>query len=262
MFKAIKYIIPLIISLIANGQISNTQYAEASIKVDSIYLDEDGQHISKDIFNRKLNSNFYYGNVYEADNLVIGKLQWSHYFGTLSEELRHQFFKFLTDKYSIDTTKVMAIHYLDTLQPASSYPSKDQIITLENGKHIHKISFKTYKKSYKECEKRFKKNKHANVYHFYSINNGHPDVIDKTTFLQDFQHKIKLLFNKNDKQATVILLHPNGHYLIHYRTDGIYSSNVLTQLEKNERWQSYLTDFQNKTSVLNSYKKPLVTADN
>lgn len=262
MQKLISFYIVFFVSIVGFSQKENSQTLDGTVSKDTTYIDEDGISISKETFNTKLNSNYFYAKIYHIDDYSVGKLQWSHYFGTLDEALRHQFFSLLSEKYLVDTTKVMAIHYKDTLKNPDSFSKKDKIIELDKRKHIHLISYKTFIKEYKDCHKRFKKNEHANVYHFYSHNNGHPEVVDKMSWHQDYQHKIKFLFSKNDEQPAVILLHPNGNYLIHYRYDGLYSNNILTQLKKNERWDIFLTDFHNKTSALNSYKKHLVTVDN
>lgn len=243
-----------IFNLMVYAQPEKTEVAIAQTAKDTVYVDENGVVIDGLIYHKKLNSIYYFANVYDYGEHYYSQLQWTHYFGQLNDHQRQQFFKLVSAAHQIDTTKIISIHYLDTLKNESSYPKKDKIVTLPNNGHMHLYSYKSFLKQHKNCFKRYDKNKQANVYHFYSYNDGHPNVVKNMIWYEDFQKRIRLFFNKNSKAPFFILIHPDGRYFMHYRYNGIYSSDIPSNLEKNVRWDSYFVDFNNKTKVLNLYE--------
>ena len=238
----------------ANSQVLDRETEKVAITKDTIFIDEDQINIDNIIFYKKLNSTQYFANVYESDQNVFAQLQWTHYFGALSQSQKPQLFQLLHKSYHVDTTKVMVLHYLDTLKSASTYPKRDKIVEIDEKRHKHVITYKTFLKQHKNCIRKFRKNKEAEVYHLYSVNGGHPDQVKNMLWYRDFQNKIKLLFKKNFQTPYTIIIHPNGDYLIHYSFDGAYSIETLLNLENNRNWNFYKNDFINRNQVLNTNK--------
>jgi hypothetical protein len=250
--------IRVLIIILGIFQISSGQenlFNEVSIaKKDTVYVDEDNNIIDPLFFNNKLNSIYYYANVYESDEKFYLKLQWTHYYGQLNHQQRRQLFKNLNSEHQVDTTKIIVIHYLDTLKNPKSYPKKNKIVKLDERSHIHLINYKTFLKQNKSCLKSFKKNKLANVYHFYDFNDNHPNIIDNLIWYSDYQKRIKLFFGKNVLSPRTIIINTDGKYFIHYYYTGIYNLEVPLILSQNQKWEEFSRDFYYRTKILNKYK--------
>lgn len=93
------------------------------------------------------------------------------------------------------------------------------------------------------------------VYHFYSINNGHPLNFKKITWDKDPLNIINNLFSFDSLKNSrwVLLLHPNGDYYINNRSST--DQKTYRDLLKNKNWEKHTNDFLKKYYALNPLKK-------
>ncbi|WP_299334496.1 hypothetical protein [uncultured Psychroserpens sp.] len=233
---------------------SHSQTIESSFKYtvekDSIFLDEYDNAIDKRLFDFKLKSTLFYSLTMSNDTLVLNKLRFSHLFGELETPKKQQLFKFLSQRNNVDTTKVMIIHYQDTLKKINEFPEKSALIySKDSSSHRHVISHKAFLKQHKKCQNKLNTKK-TRVYHFYGHNNGHPESIKKLTWTKDHLHLINTLFRDAYKRYSAIIIHPDGSFYCWNYRDG--NLDVYEDIRKGKRWDKHKKEFIKKLEALNS----------
>ncbi len=213
---------------------------------DTIYLDENNTIINKFRFTQKLNSTIYYGLTFDSDTIVYQKIRFSYFFGKIDPLKKQQLFKYLSARNGVDTTKMIAIHYEDTLKPASDFPKHDSVAyTKERKQHKHIRSYKSYIKGHKQCHKNFKKRKNASVYHYYNTNLGHKETYKKLSWHQDHQRVLRRIFKDKYKPFNSYIIKPNGDYVVfiyYIRNGGFEYSDIF----KKDRWKQAQKLFKRK----------------
>lgn len=251
-------------------------FSNAQLKNRVVYLDVTKEVISKQEFNKKIESDLYSGIKYVTDTLIIKKLKINYAFGKLKTSTKSQLFKLLSSRHQIDTTKTLVFHYMDTLKNKNEYPKSDYLVLLDSNnnvikkikgnrtsyivtpstrnvvKHKHLISYKTFLVSHKKCIKSYKKfiKKNVKILHFYSVNNGHPNQYKNHRWYKDYGNILKKLFYIEKRKFSLVVLKPNGEFFLYY-THG-YMKNKLLFTE--EGWRKYKQEFLTNQKQLNSIK--------
>lgn len=226
------------------------------VSKDTIYIDEDNKIINSEIFKDKILSEYYYANLYETDENFYGKLQWTHFIGKLNQLQKAQLFQELKIKHQVDTSKVMVIHYLDTLKSKTELKRSTYY---EENRNQH-INHETYPEQHQQCLKKFKKRQNTNVYHFYNYQNNHQTTIKNLIWHQDSNKRFKSFFKKNNEISHTIIILPDGYYLIHYRFFWKYNIEIHEIFIKYSEFRTKLIkSFNKEISLLNFYK---LEADN
>ena len=244
---------------------------------DTIYVDENDKPISKEIFNNKLNSPIYSGLRFDADTLILQKIEFKYNFGNITPSVKNQLFKLLNKRHQIDTTKTLVIHYQDTLRAKSEFSKISKIVYYDSlGKEVkttiksHQVSEgarfefvtkgkatkRVYHESYRDfiyvkklCYKSYKKyDKTASVLHFYNINNGHPNVLKKLRWYQDYGGLLKKLFFQDKKKFYTVIIKPSGEFFIEYHENYFTMCDLLNP----EKWNTIKVDFEQKYKALNN----------
>lgn len=249
LFKQMKsillFILALILSISIKAQVN-------TVKKDTIYSDENNQIIDKRVFNFKSNSSLYYGIRFEYDTIVLKRLRFSYLFGKLEESNKNQLFKLLAKRNAVDTTKLIVIHYSDTLKSLKEFPEKPKIVlNSDSTSHRHVASYKQFIRTHKTCVNGFKHNKKANIYHFYGFNNGHPEKYKKYTWQKDHFKLIAKMFTDNYKRFHTVIMHPNGNFFgFNYRKKN--NNIIYNDIVKDKNWDKHLAHFKQKLESLNS----------
>lgn len=239
-------------------------------QLDTIYADENDHYISKDEFHRKVNSSIYYGVRFNTDTLVLQKIRFRYYLGSLPTTVKTQLFKLINKRHQIDTTKTLIIHYIDTLKSVDEFPKRSGVVyrdSLNNiveipntatfidfssiggiKKHEHIWNYKKFINQHKKCVKEHQKfNDEANVLHFYNYNNGHPDIVKNLKWYRDYGSVIKKIFTDSYKNFQQIIIYPNGDFYIQ-----AMNTNILyDDLVKKTNWDKHKDDFLKKMELLN-----------
>lgn len=205
---------------------------------DTIYADENDFPISKEIFNKKLSAPIYYGLRFDTDTLVLQKIKLKFYIGELESNTKHQLFKLLNKRHQIDTTKVLIIHYSDTLKLPNEFPKRNYVVFKDSLDNIVKViqgpttfvdlnkirsvkkqehfwSYKTFIREQKKCMKSHVKYKdEAQVLHFYNQNNGHPEKLNELRWYKDYGLVIKKILMSIENEFDVIIIHPDGDFYV------------------------------------------------
>jgi len=220
----------------------------AQKKVDTVYLGESDDFITKIEYNNKVNSPLYYSLTYDLDTVVYKKTRLSYFFGKIELKKKQQLFKLLNKRNNIDTTQVLVFHYIDTLKNRNQFPKIDLIKNLDDGKHKHIISYKTFMRQHKECLRKYKKYKNTKVLHYYNINNNHPKKIGDIVWYKDPSGVIKNIFRDSYKRFKFFILKPNGEYYIHNIVDG---KLIDTKKMIKSKWDYHANDFKKRYNSLN-----------
>ena len=244
---------------------------------DTIYVDENDKPISKEIFNNKLNSPIYSGLRFDADTLILQKIEFKYNFGNITPSVKNQLFKLLNKRHQIDTTKTLVIHYQDTLRAKSDFPKENKTVyydSLNNeiekitkktqvpggvkidfsnfykvSKHVHIQNYSGFLRGQKTCVRSYKKyDKTASVLHFYNINNGHPNVLKKLRWYQDYGGLLKKLFFQDKKKFYTVIIKPSGEFFIEYHENYFTMCDLLNP----EKWNTIKVDFEQKYKALNN----------
>ncbi|NER18498.1 hypothetical protein [Spongiivirga citrea] len=215
-----------------------------------IYFDESGKKVSSLIFDQKLYSSIYYGVNYHTKDYDVSTLYLNYYIGKIDSIKKHQLFSLLSQRNQIDTTKTILIHYKDSLKSIASFPEKDTVIQLKNGRHKHLHSHITFLKQHENCVRRFKRKKDINVYHFYTSNDGHPEIYDNLKWHKDHLQMLKKLFSNRENLGYYwhLVIHPNGDYFVYNRN---LNTAIYRDLMKQRRWKKHLSSFIKKYNALN-----------
>lgn len=219
-------------------------------QVDTVYVDEGDKYISKDVFQKKGESYIYRGVRYATDTLVLNKLYKNCFFGKLTPTVNNQLFKQLSNRYKIDTTKILIIHYNDSLKSSSHYIKKGHINNIVSFCHEHLNTYKGFLFAHKKCRlinKKYKKT--AKVLHFYKINYGHPEAYKDFKWYKDYGSLIKKIFLDDYKYFVEIIIHPDGEFYSGYSSKFPYANLIIKK-----EWEKYKSEFEKKLEILNQYK--------
>ncbi|MDO1501010.1 hypothetical protein Q2T40_12790 [Winogradskyella maritima] len=219
------------------------------------YYDEDNNQIDKSTFKKKTETKLFYELRIAEGRNVYYKTQWSFYFDSFSNIEKQQLFKFLSSRASIDTSKIVVVHYRDSLKAIFLFDKRPGIENLPGGRHRHKMTHRMFVKEMKNCLKKFKRNKASNVYHYYSYNDGHPSKIDNMEWFKDSGGLFQNLFRRNIKSPRTIVIHPNGNYFLYYYYDTDFASKLYDDLIRDKGWDNAIRRFKDLSTHLNSYKK-------
>jgi len=245
------FVFLLCFSLLGYSQIKKPKYYLQYAK-DTLYSDVEYFNISKKQHNIKLKSNLFSSLRYENDTLVLHRLRHSYLFGKLDSIKRNQLFLLFSNRNKIDTTKIMVIHYQDTLKKISEFPEKSGVVyTKDSTSHRHAISHSDYVKNQRACTKNLRKKNTSEVYHFFKHNNGHPLTYKKERWYKDYFGIINELFRDYKSRFHTIVIHPNGDFFCMNYTDG---NKLLSDIAKGKRWEKHKNDFFEKLDYLNSIK--------
>lgn len=220
-------------------------------QVDTTYVDESNNYISKQDFYNKIKTPIYSGIRFSTDTLVMEKLRFRYFFGNLDEVIKSQLFKLLSKRHGIDTTKSLIIHYSDTLKSSEEFPKQDTIIYLDTLKqrHRHLSSYKKFIYWHKKCIRNHKKyDKYAQVFHFYGTNNGQPLDYKKIHWYKDYGLVIRKVFSDSYRNFSNIILHPDGSFFLGYNNEISYKDLV-----KKQKWDVQSNDFKKRIKALNYY---------
>lgn len=218
------------------------------------FYDIDNTPISKKEFRRKALSEVYFYLEFEIDNHILYKLQWRYFYAKLNKTDKRQLFQLLSSKNDVDTTKTIVIHYTDTLKNKSEYPKESlTIFNKDSSKHKHLVSYEAFLDGYKKCYDKFDSRKaYANIYHFYNVNNGHPNQLGKYVWKKDNHNVLKALFIKNLKNPGIIIINTKGEYFVHYRYDFTPEPRLHDKLMRDEKnWKRPFKRFLKTVNKLN-----------
>lgn len=230
---------------------ANSAESQQTKHKKEIYFDEVDATINKRQHDIKLKSDLFSSVKFETDTLILHKLRFSHLFGTLDTIKKQQLFKLLSARNSIDTTKIIVIHYQDTLRRIDEFAEEDGIIQNKNGRgHRHVISHNTFINQHKKCLRNLYKKGVNNVYHFYKHNNGHPEVYESYTWERDHLTLIDRLFRDSFRRFGTIVIYPNGNFFCrNYSDDNLH---ILKDVTKGKKWDKHLKRFKKKLELLSS----------
>lgn len=238
---------------------------------DTLYLDENNNYISKTVFYKKEKSSVYKGIRFSTDTLVVEKLRFKYFFGSLKPKIKTQLNQLLKKRHQIDTTKTLIIHYIDTLKSKSDFPKRSRTIFYDSlGKevkirksniaiavsqqkkivrHKHIVGYKDFISAHKKCERKHKKYKnYALVLHFYRYNSGHPKTYKELRWYKDYGGIIRKIFSDNYKNFDNIIFHPNGKFYLGYNSKFSYDDLI-----KKRKWNDYEKKFNQRVKALNNY---------
>ncbi|ULC60526.1 hypothetical protein MBM09_05925 [Flaviramulus sp. BrNp1-15] len=252
---------------------------------DTIYVDENDDYISKQVFYKKMNSPIYHGLRFDTDTLVLQTIRFKYYFGNLSSPIKSQLFKLLNKRHQIDTSKTLIIHYLDTLRAKSEYSKKNTVVFYDSlnrvikplikssqisdgvkfdftnynkvAKHKHIQNYRRFLKLNKKCTKRYYKynNKHnekVSVFHFYNVNNGHPNEFKELRWFKDYASLLKKLFFDENANTNFAIIKPSGEFLVYYPDKHFNNYHVtFLNLLNNETWNEIKISFEKEFETIN-----------
>ncbi len=222
------------------------------IEKDTIYSDENDQIIDKRVFNFKHKSSLFYGIRFENDTVVLNKLRFTYLFGEIKKTKKNQIFKLFSQRSAVDTTKLIVIHYTDTFKSIAEFPKNNMIIyNKDSTSHKHISNHKQFIKNHKYCIKNFKKNKKANVYHFYGLNNGHPENYKEYTWQKDHYKLIANIFSDSYKRFHTIIIRPDGNFFCFNNRKG-NNIDIYDDIVKNKKWEKHKAKFKVRLKSLNS----------
>ncbi len=234
------------IFLIISSLVSLSTYCQEK---QTIYLDDGLKVVSKKKFDTKNKSSLYYAMEYELDTALYQKLYLKYFIGKLPDSIRAQLYPFLAQRYKIDTTKTIVIHYKDTLKVKESYPKKGGIVFLENNNHKHVISYSTFLRNQFKCERKYNRKDDREVYHFFDHNEGHPTTYKGLIWHKDQLRLLRRIFYYNSNPVYwAVTLHPNGDYFVNNM--GI-DKKVFKDLENHRNWDIHRAEFERRYFSLN-----------
>jgi hypothetical protein len=217
---------------------------------DTLYVDEGYVSIDEFAFKKKIHSKLYYERLYDLDTILLKKLFLKYFLGELKPATKDQLFGLLAQRNDVDTTKIIFIHYQDTLKARDSYPREDRVVPLANGGHQHIPSYHSFMRAHRICEKKYRDDPKINMYHFFHFNQGHPLSVKKYTWHKDPLDVIrKLFYNKEDHtRMWSLFLYPDGGYTILY---GGMSEEMYADLKEHKNWDQHLKTFREQYQTVN-----------
>lgn len=225
---------------------------ELSIKSrDTVFLDETDKVTTKSTYIAKLETPLFVSVWFENDTLILYKLRFSHLFGKLKDENKNQLFKLLSSRNKVDTTKIMIIHYQDSLKKESLFPKHSGVTyNKDSSKHRHVISYDKFISQHKECIRKLRKRNKNNVYHFYKHNLGHPEKYGKISWYKDHYELIDRLFRDSHRRFKTIVIRQDGNYFCrNYIGQNI---DIFDDIIKDKNWEKHNEQFMTTLKKVNT----------
>ncbi|GAA0748524.1 hypothetical protein [Gaetbulibacter jejuensis] len=224
---------------------------------ESKFYDENSKEIESLEFYKKCNRLAYKCLRQSTDTLDIYKVTLKYDFGKIEPEEYEQVYKLLIK----DTTKsnqIIIVKYIDKLYSFETQKKlHDSHVRLPDSvqdllKNRYRTSQfkltetshnKTIKKSIKKskkCKKKFEKKHPVNINYMYNLDQN---LAEKYKDIDLIQNKgiLKLKFLTNVSQFNLLILKPNGEYLL---SGGHLSDKSIKELITNDDWSIYKNDLQ------------------
>lgn len=231
------------------AQVGQHQKSYTSASKDTLRVDRNNQSIAKKIYDYKLDSSLFSALRFENDSLILYKLRLSYMFGELMPEKKTQLYQLLYSKNQVDTSKIMVIHYQDTLRAISYFPEKSKIVYAEDSlSHRHVANHKTFIKQHERCVKKNGKGRRNNVYHFFGYNEGHPTEFDKIKWQKDYLSLVERIYRDSYGRFNTIILHPDGTFVGYNYNDD--TGKIYQDLIKGKRWTKHKANFEKRVKAL------------
>lgn len=216
-----------------------------SQQTKTIYIDESYEEISKEKFDRLLESNLYDIAETIRDEKIYKKLRYKEYFGRLSKKNKDQLNKLFNSRYNIDSTKKWLFHYIDSLPNKEKMPKISGVIIYDsvetkksfflskkvfkknyrkyiNSKHRHVMSYDEFQDNIRKEKNKISKK--IDFTHIYKQNNGIPEkFLKEMNYHKDNIPVFRNIFSDGMKNYNTILIFPNGDF---YLVNNYNMSNV------------------------------------
>lgn len=226
-------------------------------QIDTVYVNEHNKIITKSLFYKKVESDIFNGLQFKTDSVLLKKIRFNYFFGSLEKSTKTQIFKFLNKKHQIDTSKTMIIHYRDTLKSIGEFPK----VSHHNYRPFSSViscspyfdetksrSHKDFIISHQKCIKTHQKiDDNISVLHFYYHNNGHRNKFKNLTWYHDSNQLIKNIFTDEYKNYEWIIIHPDGEFYMKSGDDNISYEKIV----RKQNWYKLKEDFLDECKLLN-----------
>jgi hypothetical protein len=186
-------------------------------------IDWNLKEINESTFKSKLKTGKYTSIKIQSDSIgTFFKLRPKEIFGQLDSTINDQLHKILSSNYKVDRSKILFIHYIDTLPMVSNLPKNDTILIGEkvdaNGNvypsQTHLSSFETEKKFLKKEIKFFQRFDDVTFVHLVNVENDYPKKIDSHEMMSDPNLVFRKVLSDGFQPYVNILLYPDGYYLM------------------------------------------------
>ncbi|TXD84829.1 hypothetical protein ESY86_03805 [Subsaximicrobium wynnwilliamsii] len=233
------------------AQVEEHQVSYTTASKDTLRVDRSNQPIAKKAYDYKLDSSLFSVLRFENDSLVLYKLRLSYMFGNLVPETKTQLYQLLHSKNQVDTSRVMVIHYQDTLRAISYFPEKSKTVYAKDSmSHRHIANHQAFINQHKNCLKKNKRGRRNNVYHFFGYNEGHPAAFDKILWKKDHLGLVDQIYRDSYDRFNTIILHPDGTFVGYNYNDD--TGKIYQDLIKGKRWELYKADFEKRVKALDA----------
>ncbi|NNC70757.1 MAG: hypothetical protein HKN90_08065 [Flavobacteriaceae bacterium] len=252
--------------------------------LDTIYVDENFEVITREKFKRKTKSGFFLLATINTDTAVYKKIRFREYYGQLNVKKKHQLNQLFFAKYKIDTTKTWLIHYIDTLPDINKLYKKSGVVLLDslgndygnvmsikrfNQNHIkrlrkqnridfyrtHKLvrSFKDYKKIAKRENRKLCKNKKLEFLHIYGFNKKYPLQDDEFNWRKDENLILQHVFTDGNRMYMNIIVFDDGSFYAHSGRAPLEKQKALFKLINYKKWKKIWLKEYNKITKTSEY---------
>jgi hypothetical protein len=209
-----------------------------------LYVDENFNKIDFNRFQKKLDSKLFDIAIVENDTATFKKLRYAEFYGQLNSKTKKQLSLLLNKRLYIDTTKVIQVHFIDSLPNVEKLPKQSGIEFLDTQnnptgifltskefrtkqntypytKHKHILSKRDYINSIEKEYKSVRKN--VELVHLFNENKGIPlDKLSTYNYHEDPNSLISKLFSDKMKMFKSILIHPNGEFYVSRYSHGSF----------------------------------------
>jgi len=212
------------------------------------YLNQFKQPITKQIFDQKCKTYVYKCQKYEIDTLRLFKINNRYKFGKLDKEEFQQIRKLLIvdSKTKIEENKSIIVIYYDTLIDYTralknrkahfrDYHKNDNVKDKGLSEKKFYENRNKYVKNKFKCIKKFQKKYNTKISYVFKYGEKEKSSYGNLNMVKD-RGVIKHLFFKNMNESYMLILKPNGNYLI---VGGHLSDRNLGKLLKKEDWKSF-----------------------
>lgn len=228
------------------AQVQINRGFEFKYKPPEKYFDLSQSEVGKITFFEKSKKDYIHFVSYEYQDTLYFQLQLSYYFAKLTDHKKKLLFNYLARDHKVDTSKIMIIHYADSLKSIKNFPKADTVLNGPGATHKHLYSHQAFVDQNRNCIKKYNKNKHSNVYHFVKTNKDHPLEIADAKWYIDKRESLYSIFNKTIKTFLIAIIHPDGRYFVYNYYEDPEVVVMQNRLVKNKKWDTYYKKFQKR----------------
>ncbi|MEM8763293.1 MAG: hypothetical protein AAGD88_05755 [Bacteroidota bacterium] len=219
-------------------------HAQAEVQ---FFLDENDVVISKAAFENKKNSSIYFSERLSSKKGPVERLRFMSYMGIMDSTLQAQMNQLLYARMQTDTTKILFIRYVDTIESREKMKKSEFTRQTTTGPKNYGNQWRNFAINTKSRNRL--NNKKVQVLHLYGHLQKKDEKIYALGWRKDPSNIFKHLFmTVGSPKSAFVAIHPDGRFWLRHLC---LTDLSLKQMVNPTIWEERILDFEKEYQRLN-----------